>query len=47
MIHQRLTGTKHYENEIIRGLPESQMNCDSGGVCLPWPLEAQAAAPHG
>jgi hypothetical protein len=45
-IQQLLTGTKHYQNDIIRYLPESQLNCDSGGM-PPMAIGAQAAPSHG
>jgi hypothetical protein len=43
-IQQPLTGTKHYQNDIIRYLPESQLNCDSGGM-PPMAIGSQAP-PH-
>jgi hypothetical protein len=40
------TGTKHYQNDIVRWLPESQDNCDSGGMS-PMAIGAQVAPPDG
>jgi hypothetical protein len=41
-----LIGSKHDQNDIIRHLSESQLNCDSGGM-PPMAIGAQAAPPHG
>jgi hypothetical protein len=45
-IQQLLTGTTHYQNGIIIYLPESQVNCGSGGMLLT-ATRAQMAPPHG
>jgi hypothetical protein len=45
-IQQLLTGTKDYQNDIIRCLPEIQDSCDSGGM-PPMAIGAQVTPPHG
>jgi hypothetical protein len=39
-------GTKQCQNDMIRYLAESQLNCDSGGM-PPMAIGARAAPPHG
>jgi hypothetical protein len=46
LLQQLLTGTKHYQNDNIRCLPDWKDNCDSGGMPL-MAIEAQVASPHG
>jgi hypothetical protein len=43
---QLLPGTKHYQNDIVRCVPESQDNCNSGDM-PPMATGAQVAPPHG
>jgi hypothetical protein len=44
-IQELLSGTKHYQNDMIECLPGSQDNCDSGGM-PPMAIGAQVATPH-